>query len=152
MLLRYGKRFPGKTSWGATHERYLARVAFDHPAQQIAFAEYRNAVRDAHERVQRITEALREQILQWRFGPVVRGLMCFKGIDFVAATIIVAELGDLRRFEHPKHLMAFLGLVPGEYSSGTCRTQGSITKTGNSHVRRAASWWNRPGAIATPPA
>lgn len=136
MLLRHGKRFPGKTSWGSTHERYLARIGFDHPAQQIAFAEYRSAVSEAHERVERLTAALREQVQQWRFGPVVRALMCFKGIDFVAAAIIVAELGDLHRFAHPKHLMAYLGLVPSQYSSGNAHVHGPITKTGNTHVRR----------------
>lgn len=154
MLLRHGKPFPGKTSWGAAHERYLARVAFDHPAQQIAFAEYRSAILDSHERVERLTTALREQVEQWRFGPVVRALMCFKGIDFVAATIIVAELGDLRRFEHPRQLMAYLGLVPSEYSSGTCRTQGSITKTGNTHVRRIlieSAWCYRYSARLSRP-
>ena len=135
MLLRHGKPFPGKTSWGAAHERYLARVAFDHPAQQIAFAEYRSTVLEAHERVERITAALREQIEHWRFGPVVRALMCFKGIDFIAAAIIVAELGDLRRFEHPRQLMAYLGLVPTENSTGPNRRQGGITKAGNSHAR-----------------
>jgi transposase len=91
---------------------------------------------DTHERVERITAALREQIEGWRFGPVVKALMCFKGIDFVAAATIVSELGDMHRFAHPKQLMAYLGLVPSEYSSGTARTQGSITKTGNTHVRR----------------
>jgi transposase len=136
MLLRHGKRFPGKTSWGVAHERYLARIGWDHPAQGIAFAEYRSAIKDADERVQRITEALRDQIEHWRFGPVVRALMCFKGFDFVAAAIVVSELGDVQRFAHPKQLMAYLGLVPSEYSSGNSRVQGSITKTGNTHVRR----------------
>lgn len=121
MLLRHGKRFPGKTSWGAAHERYLARIGFDHPAQQIAFAEYRAAVMETHERVERLTAALREQLEHWRYGPVVKALMCFKGIDFVAAATIVSELGDMHRFEHPKQLMAYLGLVPSEYSSGTAR-------------------------------
>jgi len=154
MLLRHGKPFPGKTSWGAAHERYLSRVAFDHAAQQIAFAEYRSAVLEAHERVERISRALREQIEHWRFAPVVRALMCFKGIDFTAAAIIVAELGDLRRFEHPRHLMAYLGLVPSEYSSGTSRTQGSITKTGNTHVRRIlveSAWCYRYSARLSRP-
>lgn len=76
MLLRHGKRYPGKTSWGPTHERYLARIGFEHPAQQIAFAEYRSAVAEAHERVERITAALREQAQGWRFGAVVNALMC----------------------------------------------------------------------------
>lgn len=154
MLLRHGKRFGGKTCWGTTHERYLARLAFDHPAQQIAFAEYRSAVLEAHERVERINAALREQIEHWRFAPVVRALMCFKGINFTAAAVILAELGDLRRFDHPRQLMAYLGLVPSEYSSGTSRTRGSITKTGNSHVRRMlveSAWCYRYSARLSRP-
>lgn len=62
--------------------------------------------------------------------------MCFKGIDFVAAAVLLAELGDLQRFDHPRQLMAYLGLVPSEYSSGPSRSQGGITKTGNTHARR----------------
>lgn len=154
MLLRQGKRFPGKTSWGATHERYLARIGFDYPAQGIAFAEYRAAVKEAHERVERITAALRDELEHWRYGPVVKALMCFKGIDFVAAATIASELGDLHRFEHPKQLMAYLGLVPSEYSSGTARAQGSITKTGNAHVRRIlieAAWCYRYSARLSRP-
>ena len=154
MCLRHGKPFPGKTSWGAAHERFLARVVFDHSAQQIAFAEYREAVREAHERVERITAALRDLISHWRFGPVVRALMCFKGIDFVAALTIVAEIGDMHRFDHPRQLMAYLGLVPSEYSSGTSRTQGGITKTGNTHVRRMlveSAWCYRYSARLSRP-
>lgn len=123
MLLRHGKPYTGKTSWGPTHERFLARTAFEHPAQ-------------AHECVERITAALREQVADWRLGTVVQALMCFKGIDFVAAVTRVSELGDLHRFEHPKQLMAYLVLVPSGHSSGPSRSQGSITKTGNAHVRR----------------
>ncbi|HSA82398.1 MAG: IS110 family transposase [Bacteroidota bacterium] len=154
MLLRHGKRYPGKTSWGPTHERYLARIGFEHPAQQIAFAEYRSAVAEAHERVERITAALREQAQGWRFGAVVNALMCFKGIEFVAAATLVAELGDLHRFEHPKQLMAYLGLVPSEYTSGQSRSQGAITKTGNSHVRRVlieSAWCYRNAARMSRP-
>lgn len=136
LLLRHGHRYTGKTSWNAAHERYLGQVSFDHPAQNIAYAEYRAAVRDANDRVERITQALREQAEDWRFAPVVRALMTLKGIDFVAAVTLVAELGDLARFAHPKELMSYLGLVPSEYSTGESRAQGKITKTGNSHVRR----------------
>lgn len=136
MQLRHGMHYPGKTTWGAAHERYLANIAFEHPAQQIAWAEYRSAAKDADERVQRITAALREQLEHWRFAPAVHALMCFKGIDLVAAVTLIAELGDLHRFEHPRQLMAYLGLVPSEHSSGESRARGSITKTGNSHARR----------------
>jgi transposase len=154
MLLRHGKPYSGKTSWGTTHERFLSRIAFQHPAQQIAWAEYRSAVLEAHERVERITAALREQVQSWRYGCVVQALMCFKGIDFVAATTLVAELGDLHRFAHPKQLMAYLGLVPSEYSSGQSRSQGGITKTGNGHVRRMlveAAWSYRHSARMSRP-
>jgi len=154
MLLRHGMHYPGKTSWGPAHERYLAEIAFDHPAQQIAWAEYRSAIVDAHERVQRITAALRQQIEHWRFGPAVRALMCFKGIDLVVAVTLIAEIGDLHRFEHPKQLMAYLGLVPSEHSSGESRARGSITKTGNTHARRVlieAAWCYRYSARMSRP-
>ncbi len=136
MLLRHGHRYTGKSSWTAAHERYLAAVRFDHPAQDIAYAEYRSAVREAVDRAERITSSLREQVTAWRFAPVVAALMTLRGLEFVAAVTVVAELGDLSRFVHPKQLMSFLGLVPSEYSTGESRVQGKITKTGNAHVRR----------------
>lgn len=136
LLLRHGHRYTGKTSWTAAHERYLGEVSFAHPAQDIAYAEYRAAAREANDRVERLTLALREQAGGWRFAPVVTALMTLKGIDFVAAVTLVAELGDLARFAHPKELMSYLGLVPSEYSSGESRVQGRITKAGNGHVRR----------------
>jgi len=136
MLLRHGHRYSGKTSWTAAHERTLARITFDYPAQNLAFAEYRRAVRDTTDRVERLTQALRQQVEDWRFAPVVRAIMALRGIDFVAAAVIISELGDLARFEHPKQLMSFLGLVPSEASTGESRVQGKITRTGNGHVRR----------------
>jgi len=125
MLLRHGQHYPGKTRWGPSHER-----------------------------VQRITAALREQAGLWRFGPVVNAIMCLKGIDFVAAVTLIAELGDLHRFEHPKQLMAYLGAVPSEHSPGESRARGSITKTGNSHARRVlveAAWAYRNSARMSRP-
>ncbi len=136
LLLRHGRRYTGKTSWTQAHERYLGKVTFDHPAQDLAFAEYRSAVHDAHERVERLTAALRDQVAGWRWDSVVHALMALRGIDFIAAVTLVAELGDLSRFPHPKELMSYLGLVPSEYSTGESRVQGKITKTGNGHVRR----------------
>lgn len=146
MLLRHGRAYQGKTSWTAAHERHLASIEFDHPAQQIAFDEYRQAVKDAHERVQRLTQALREQCEHWRMKPVVNALMCLRGIDFVAAVTFIAEIGDLSRFGHPKALMKYLGLIPSEHSSGKTRRLGPITKAGNKHARRIlveAAWTYR---------
>jgi transposase len=136
MLLRHGRAYQGKTSWTAAHERQLATTKFDHPAQQIAFDEYRQAVRDAHERLERLTQALREQCEHWRMKGLVNALMCLRGIDFIAAITFIAEIGDLSRFAHPKALMKYLGLIPSEYSSGNTRRLGPITKTGNKHARR----------------
>jgi transposase len=149
LLLRHGVRYNGKTSWTAAHERFLATVRFTHPAQNIAFVEYRSAVGEANERLERITVALREQVAEWRLQPAVAALMTLRGIDLVAAVTLIAELGDLRRFEHPKRLMSFLGLVPSEYSSGQSRSLGSITKAGNTHARRIlveAAWTYRYSA------
>lgn len=144
MLLRLGKRYEGKTSWTAAHERHLSAISFMHSAQDIAFGEYRIAVREANDRVERITAALRDQVAEWRFAAVVAALSTLRGVDFVTAVTLVAELGDLARFAHPKDLMSYLGLVPSEYSSGESRTQGAITKTGNGHARRVLieSAWN----------
>jgi transposase len=143
LLLRHGHRYGGKSSWTLAHERYLATVSFAHPAQDIAFAEYRQAVREGHDRVERLTEALRAQTEQWRLQPLVAALSSLRGIDFVAAVTLAAEIGDFNRFAHPRELMGFLGLVPAEYSTGDSRRQGNITKTGNGHARRVlveAAW------------
>jgi transposase len=143
MLLRHGKSYHGKSSWTQAHERSLAAIRFEHPAQEIAFNEYRQTIKDAHERVQRLTEALRAQSADWRMNPVVEALMCMRGFDFVSAVTFVAEIGDMSRFAHPRALMAYLGLVPSEHSSGQTRRQGSITKAGNKHARRIlveAAW------------
>lgn len=143
MLLRHGQRYTGKSSWTQAHERYLSAVSFAHPAQDITFVEYRQAIGEAHERVERLTAALRAQSEAWRMHPVLESLMSLRGIDFVAAVTLVAELGDLKRFAHPRELMSFLGLVPSEHTSGESRQLGQITKTGNGHARRIlieAAW------------
>ena len=143
LLLRHGRRYSGKTSWSAAHERYLAPISFSHPAQDIAFAEYRQAVGEGEARVERLTLALTQQLKDWRMQPLVSGIMTLRGLDLIAASTIVAELGDLRRFARPRELMGYVGLVPSEYSTGSKRRQGAITKTGNGHVRRVlieAAW------------
>jgi transposase len=111
-------------------------VSFAHPAQDIAFAEYRQAMREGHERVERLTQSLPTQTEHWHMQPLVAALASLRGIDFVAAVTLAAEIGDFSRFAHPRELMGFLGLVPSEYSTGDTRRQGDITKTGNRHARR----------------
>ena len=97
----------------------------------------------ADERVQRLSQALQESIRGWRFEPVVAALQALRGIDLINAVCLVAEIGDFSRFEHPRQLMGYLGLVPSEHSSGERVRRGSITKTGNAHARRLlteAAW------------
>jgi transposase len=154
LLLRHGRRYSGKTSWNAAHERYLAAVSFNHRAQNVAFVEYRHAVSEAQARVQRLSEALTQELEDWRMRPLVQGLMTLRGVDQLVATTLIAELGELKRFAHPRELMGYLGLVPSEYTSGEKRRLGRITKTGNSHVRRVlieAAWNYRfPPRITVP--
>lgn len=153
LLLRHGHRYTGKSSWTQAHERYLAQLSFGQPAQNIAFAEYRFAVRDAHERVERLTGSLRSELEHWRMRPVVEALMSLRGIDLIGAMTLVAEIGDFTRFARPRELMGFLGLIPSEHTSGSHRRQGRITKTGNSHARRIlveAAWNYRFPARVSP--
>jgi transposase len=154
LLLRQGRRYSGKSSWTAAHERYLATISFPHPAQDIAFAEYRQAVSEGEARVERLTQALRQQVEDWRMQPLVSAIMTLRGLELIAASTIVAELGDLRRFAHPRELMGYVGLVPSEHSTGSKRRQGAITKTGNAHVRRVlieAAWnYRYPARLSRP--
>jgi transposase len=142
-LLRHEVRYAGKTSWCKLHYRWLAELNFGAGAAQTAFTEYLLAVQAADERVQRLSQALQDSIKGWRFEPVVAALQALRGIDLINAVGLVAEIGDLSRFEHPRQLMGYLGLVPSEHSSGDRVRRGSITKTGNAHARRLlteAAW------------
>ncbi|MBO1360309.1 IS110 family transposase [Acetobacter sacchari] len=148
-LLRHGRSYPGTATWGGRHLRWLDGQSFAHPAQRLAFQELLGAVRAAAERIGRIEAALVEFVPQWTMAPVVAALQSLRGIAFATATTLVAEAGDLRRFDHPRHLMAFLGLVPSERSTGEARRQGGITKTGNVRARTAlveAAWTYRHSA------
>ena len=154
LLLRHDRRYTGKSSWTAAHERYLAHVSFAHRAQEIAFVEYRRGIAEAQARVELLTQALSQELVGWRMRPLVQALMTLRGVDELSATSLVAELGEMKRFPHPRELMGYLGLVPSEYSSGQKRALGAITKTGNTHARRLlieAAWNYRfPARISLP--
>jgi transposase len=120
LLLRHGHRYTGKSSWTLARERYLSEVSFDQPAQDIAFAEYRSAVRDTHERVERLTAALRAQLEHWRMRPAVEALMSLRSIELIAAMTLVAEIGDFHRFARARELMGFLGLVARTGRTASC--------------------------------
>jgi transposase len=136
-LLRHGRKHTGKKAWGMAYRRWLSTLAFEHPAQQIAFQDYVDAVTDAERRLKRVEEQILALLPDWSLHPVVNALQAMRGIALVTAVILVAEVGDFTRFENPRKLMAYFGLVPGERSSGQAVRRGGITKTGNSHARRA---------------
>jgi len=136
-LLRHDTVYSGKTKWTKAHFNWLADIAMPHAAQQIVFQEYIDTVTDCSNRVQRLTEQIRQQSRQSRLHELIKSLQSMRGISLIVAVTIAAELGDLTRFESPGKLMAFLGLIPSEHSSGERVKKGSITKTGNRHVRKA---------------
>jgi transposase len=135
-LLRQDIRYEGRATWGPAHLRWLAAVVCPTPAQQIVFQESVRAVAEHDDRLQRLETERREQVQSWRLAPVVQALQAMRGVQFTAAVTLVAELGDLTRFENPRQLMSSLGLTPREYSSGA-RRQGPITKAGHTFARRA---------------
>lgn len=142
-LLRQGRRYPGREGWTQPYRRWLTDLSFPDPAQHIALQEYRDAIDETDQRITRLSEQLRQLAPTWRWAPAVAALQALRGISFVTAVALVAELGDLRRFGHPRELMAYLGLVPSEHSSGPSVRRGTITKAGNPHVRRLlaeAAW------------
>lgn len=145
-LLRLGFRYTGKSSWTDAHKRYLSGLLMPQPAQQIVFQEHLHAINDATERLDRLTQALHDALPEWKWEPVVRGLMSLRGVQVLTAMTLVAEAGDLSRFKEARQVMNFFGLTPSEHSSGGKRVQGGITKCGNAHCRRVlteAAWHYR---------
>ena len=153
LLLRNDVRYPGKTAWSAAHRRWIAGVNLPQPAQRLAFEEYVQTVEEASVRVQRLGQCIDQELATWRWRPVVVALQACRGIQLIHAARLVAELGDLSRFGHPRQLMGYLGLIPSEASSGEQRRQGAITKAGNRSARRAlveAAWAYRYTAKVSP--
>lgn len=142
-LLRYGLRYTGKKPWSQAHIRWLSDIKMPHPSQQIVLQEYIDTIAECSRRVHRLTEQIRQMLPKWRMFPVVKALQAFRGVSLIVSSTTIAEVGDLKRFENPTELMSYLGLVPSEHSSGEKTRRGSITKSGNGHVRRVlveAAW------------
>lgn len=151
-LLRYGKCYDGKSNWTQAHFRWLETMKFTQPVQQIVFQEYVDTVKMLSKRIDALDRQLESAASESVFWPVIEGLMALRGVNLLTATTVVAEIGDLRRFASAPQLMAYLGVVPSEHSSGATKSRGSITKTGNGHVRRVlveAAWTYRHPARKT---
>ena len=112
LLLRLGLHYVGRADWNAAHQRYLAKVVCPTPAQQIVFQESVRAVDEQVDRVARLEAELREATPHWRLAPVVEALQALRGVPWLVAITVVAELGDLTRFDNPRQLAAFVGLIP----------------------------------------
>jgi transposase len=151
-LLRQGLHYPGKKTGTKAHMTWLASQKLAFCEQRIAFEEMLLAMREAQERVLRLEAAIRAAVPDWSLAQVVGALMAMRGIDLVSAAAFLAEIGDLSRFQTPRELMAYLGLVPSESSTGDTVKRGPITKAGNRRARRIlveCSWsYRHPPRIA----
>lgn len=152
-LLRNHIQYSGSDRWGPKHRRWLTELIFPHPAQQIVLQECITTLNERFERLERLDDELKHQVCNWRYYPLVKALQAMRGIKLIVAAGVIAELGDLSRFDHPRKLMSYLGLVPSEHSSSDKRRLGAITKSGNSRARRllveAAHAYRYPARIST---
>jgi len=151
-LLRHGRIFPGRHHWSRAHERWLAGQKFEHVAQQIVLQEAVDAIADAAARLDRLEKQVVEIVPTWSMAPVVAAYQAMRGVSLMVATTFAAEIGDVRRFDNPRQLMAFLGLVPSERSTGESVRRAGLTLAGNRRARRAlieGAWAYRHPARVT---
>lgn len=153
MLLRRGLVYREGTNWTGKHRRWLRSLVWERSAEQSVFDDYLRAVEQLEDRLQVLEQALESEAQKEPFREPVAWIRCLRGFDTINAMTIVSELHEIVRFGSPRKLMAYLGLVPSEHSSGSSQRRGSITKSGNRHVRKAlvsAAWHYRhqPGVGA----
>ena len=145
-LLRHSRIYSGGGHWTMAHRRWLAGQKFEHPAQQIVFQEAIDAIEDALQRLRRLEKQLAVIVPEWSMAPVVEAYQAMRGASFLVAVTFAAEIGDVRRFDTPRPLTSFLGLVPAESSTGDTIRRKGLTLAGNRRARRAlveAAWTYR---------
>lgn len=151
-LLRHNVRYAGTKAWSAAHLRFLATVKLPFAEQQFVFQEMVTVISEAGARLERYEKEIASVVAHWRWEPVMKALMSLRGVALLTAATLVAELGDLHRFETAPQLMSYLGLCPSEHTTGQDRQQGGITKLGNGIARKAiieAAWNNtRPARVS----
>ena len=153
LLLRNHIQYAGTANWSLKHLRWLTEIILPHPAQQIVLQEMIHTITERTARVERLDNELTHQIQHWRYYPVVKAIQSLRGVRLLVAAGVIAELGDLTRFDQPRQLMSYVGLTPSEHSSGGKRRLGSITKCGNGRARRllieAAHSYRYPANLST---
>ncbi|WP_460239819.1 IS110 family RNA-guided transposase, partial [Aurantivibrio plasticivorans] len=110
-LLRNHIQYGGTANWSLKHLRWLTELILPHPAQQFVLQEMIQTITERMSRLKRLDEELAYQVKQWRYYPVVKAIQAMRGVRLLVATGLIAELGDLSRFDHPRKLMAYIGLV-----------------------------------------
>jgi transposase len=136
LLLRLSKSIPNN-NWSRTHRTALEKLRLEEPVDQLVLEDALLKLRQAEERQARLRKAIEALAEAEPFAAKVALLRCFKGIDTIVAMTIVTEMVSPERFERARAVMSYAGLAVSEHSSGESRRQGGITKTGNSHLRRA---------------
>jgi transposase len=143
-LLRHDRRPKTRLlPWGSMHRRWLDVLKWEDRREQVVFQEYLHHLDEIDGRLSRLDAAIHLEATESERAPVIQALQTLRGVAEVIATSLVAEVGEFQRFRNPAQLMAYAGLVPREYSSGSSRKQGGITKCGNAHLRRVlgeAAW------------
>jgi len=136
-LLRYNIHPPsGVNKWTVKYFRWLDTLKFESSKLRVVFQEYYHQIKEIEQRIQRLEEEIKLQSTEGVHAPTIQALQALRGVALITATSIAAEIGSFKRFANAKQFMAYVGLIPSEYSSGESRKQGKITKTGNRHVRR----------------
>jgi transposase len=145
-LLRHGRRYREASTWGTKHWQWIRAIVMGEPYEHVVLNEYIRALEERQSELRRLDEVVLEAAKEPDYAPLVAQLCVLRGIDTLSAMTILSELGDLRRFASARQLMAAVGLVPSEYSTGDKTRRFSITKTGNAHVRHVlvqAAWHYR---------
>jgi len=147
-LLRHDRIWPGKTNWTGVHMEWIRRQTFEQEPQNQVLREYLRKLDEATASLIRLDQAISEAVKTWVLQPLVQAYQALRGVQLLTATVIAAEIGDMRRFPSAKQFMSFVGLTPSENSSGDTTRRGPITKAGNGHLRRVlveAAWnYRRP--------
>ncbi len=151
-LLRQDVRYPGKSPWTKKHQAWLKTLTFDQPAHHVLMQELICGIAEAQARQDRFEQQIEALLPSWSMKQVVASIQAMRGIGMIAAVILVTEVGDFTRFSNPRQLMAYLGLVPSEFSSGKRITRGSITKAGSARARRVlveGAWaYRQPASVS----
>ena len=153
LLLRNNIQYAGTANWSLKHLRWLTELILPHPCQHLVLQEMIQIISERSARLERLDNELTHQVKNWRYYPVVKSVQALRGVRLLVAAGVIAELGDLTRFDTPRKLMAYVGLTPSEHSSGARRKLGSITKCGNGRARRllveSAHSYRYPANIST---